>query len=315
MRNSGYTYIDRIAGRHAGLTVLEYYCAHHAHFTKTEWLERIESGQITRNKTALRPNESLSAGQILEYRRPPWEEPETAQDIRVLHDDDRVMIFDKPDGMPVLPGGMFLENSMVLTARRMFHSGMSPLHRLGRGTTGAIIFTKSAESASKFSALMRGRGISKIYLALAHGACLPDGFVIDSPIGRVPHKRLGSIHDITTSGKTSVTMCTTLARNHHDDTALLRINLVTGRTHQIRIHLAFAGHALLGDRFYAGAAGAAHDESGVSGNTLPGDPGYILHSWKLRYEDPFDGAVRETTAPPRSEIVDWLASTGYVLSE
>ncbi|MBL0175804.1 MAG: hypothetical protein IPP94_11145 [Ignavibacteria bacterium] len=94
------------------------------------------------------------------------------------------MVFDKPDGMPVLAGGLYLENAMVMLLRRTLDPALAPLHRLGRGTTGAILFTRTQEAAAAFSAMMRRREIEKTYLALVHGCVMPDAFTIDAPSGR-----------------------------------------------------------------------------------------------------------------------------------
>lgn len=305
--NNGHTYIDRIGNAHDGLPVIEYYALRHPHFTREEWLARIEAGMITCSDRALAPHDIVSSGSTLEYFRQPWEEPDVTNEIPVLLDNRHIVVFDKPDGMPVLPGGMYLENAMVSIVRRTVDPMLSPLHRLGRGTTGAIIFTRTTAAAAAFSRMMRRHEIDKTYLALVHGCGIPDAFVIDVPIGRVSHPRLGEIHDVTPTGKPSISACTTLARNGQEDSSLVLVTIPTGRTHQIRIHLAWARHPLVGDRFYLGLDRV---ESSNVPSSLPGDPGYILHAWKVRFISPFSGKERTIIAPVRREIVEWCARTG-----
>jgi 23S rRNA pseudouridine1911/1915/1917 synthase len=204
---------------------------------------------------------------------------------------------------------------MVMVVRRLHDAALSPLHRLGRGTTGAILFTRSHAVVVEFSRMMRMREIGKIYLALVHHADMPDEFTINTPIGRVPNARLGDIHDVSPHGKEAVSMCTVLARNTDDDTALVQVSILTGRTHQIRIHLASEGHPLVGDGFYRGRCNGSDDSDNRSNSVLPGDAGYILHSWRLRYKDPFTGHDTEVVAPVRREIVDWCERAGYAIED
>lgn len=313
MLNNGYTYADRILRHHAGMTVLEYYSIRHPHFTREEWRGRIESGLVTRAGIPLAPKDTLRERDVLHSFRAPWSEPDVPGDIAILKSDAHVMVFDKPDEMPVLPGGLYLENSMVMIVRKTHDASLSPLHRLGRGTTGAILFTRSHTAAAAFSRMMRMREIGKIYLALVHNADMPDEFTIRTPIGRVPDARLGDIHDVSPNGKEAVSMCSVLARNAGDDTALIRVSILTGRTHQIRIHLASEGHPLVGDRFYRGRAIGSETSDAHANTVLPSDPGYILHSWRLRYRDPFTASDVEVVAPVRSEIVEWCTRVGYAI--
>ena len=311
MMNNGYTYLDRISRAQHGCSALEYYVARHPHFTSAEWRERFRDGRITCAGIVLKEGDPLRAGQLLEYFRSPWAEPAVPGELPILFQSERVMVFDKPDSMPVIPGGEYLENSMVMAVRRRHGAALSPLHRLGRGTTGVILFTRTAEAAAAFSGMMRERRLQKTYLALVHGSEMPESFTVDTPIGRVPHARLGEIHDVAPQGKASISHCMVLARRAADDTALVQVIIPTGRTHQIRIHLASIGHPLLDDAFYLGPDAGGVLQSGAADTVLPGDAGYILHSWKLSYRDPFTDTETEIVAPVRKEIVKWkLESEG-----
>ncbi len=299
MMNHGYIYYDRVSHRDRGLTVLDFYATHHIHFTREEWQAVIEKDSILCEGRILRAEDRVKPGQLLEYHRPPWEEPEVSEKIEVLYEDGNIMVVDKPDTMPVLPGGRYLENSLVHVLRRRYGDELAPVHRLGRGTTGALLFTRSAESAAWYNARMRERAIGKIYLALVVGRDLPDTFEIHTPIGRVPHPRFGSCHDVSPTGKEAISHGVVLGRHPVRDEALVRVSILTGRTHQIRIHLASICHPLLGDRFYTGASTPPDPEA------LPGDAGYLLHSWELNLPCPDAEARIRVVAPPRAEMIAW----------
>ncbi len=104
-------------------------------------------------------------GDRLIYHRLPWEEPDAPTDFAILFEDNNVLVLSKPSGLPVLPGGFFLENTLLHLVRKRYGSTSSPLHRLGRGTSGAILFSRNAPAARSLARAMFERRILKVYLA------------------------------------------------------------------------------------------------------------------------------------------------------
>ena len=153
---------------------------------EAEWRRRIEAGQVFLNGLPALPDGTLTRGDTLLYHRPPWDEPDAPTDFAVLFEDEDVLALAKPSGLPVLPGGFFLENTLLYLVRRRFGAASSPLHRLGRGTSGAILFTRNPRSARSLAKAMFDRRILKVYLALASGTSMTDAFTVDAPIGPVP---------------------------------------------------------------------------------------------------------------------------------
>ncbi len=297
MVNCGYRYTDRISARFEGWTVLEYYVQRYGHSTPEEWLRRLRLGRILLNEKIVGHDHTICVGDVLHYDREPWEEPEAQQDFDVLSDTERWMVFDKPSGLPVLPGGGYLEHTMLHLARKRFGDAVAPVHRLGRGTTGAILFSRDPMSAAFLAAAMRERRIAKTYLTIVSGLPEEDYFQVDVPIGPVPHAYLGTVHAASASGKASVSHCRVLARNNETLCALVEVRIPTGRPHQIRIHCAAAGYPLQGDPLYI-LGGHPRSPGSDGAQAVPGDCGYILHSWKLEFPDPDDGSVRLIVAPP-----------------
>ena len=298
MKNFGYTYTDRIPRSDEGLTVAAFYTRRYPHFDEGTWRARIDAGTILRNGAKVVAEEILVRGDVLSYRRPPWEEPEAPVNFGVLFEDEDIIVLDKPSGLPVLPGGGFLETTLLHLARRRFGPLCSPLHRLGRGTSGAILFTRNAPTARILVRAMENRRIRKVYLALASGDVQPDGFTVEAPIGPVPNGSSHNVHAYSPGGRPSISHIRVLRRLPLENASLLEVTIPTGRPHQIRIHLAYAGFPLVGDPLYQ-TGGLPRFSLGDDGRpALPGDLGYHLHSWKIRFPHPTRGEDVEVVSPP-----------------
>ena len=143
---------------------------------------------------------------------------------------------------------------------------------------------------------MRERRIEKTYLAVVQGCPEADSFTVDAAIGRVPHPVLGGVFAASAEGKPSVSHCTVLRRDAQAGESLLEVRIPTGRPNQIRIHCAAAGYPLKGDPLYGvGGAPLSRTDGSVA---VPGDCGYILHSWRIRFPLPGGDAMHVVTAPP-----------------
>lgn len=302
MINNGYAYPDRIEPANAGLSVLAFYTRHYRHSTEAEWRAKIERGEVTLNGRPARPDDPLAAGDRLAYHRPPWDEPDAPADFGVLFEDTDVLVLAKPSGLPVLPGGFFLETTLLRLARRRFGPSASPLHRLGRGTSGAILFTRHHRAGRLLAKAMFERRILKVYLALASGTAMPDAFAVDVPIGPVPHRLPATVNAFRPGGRPSVSHVRVLRRDPQRGASLLEVTIPTGRPHQIRIHLAHAGHPLVGDPLYLPGGLPRADGLDDEWTTTPGATGYLLHSWKIRFPHPSRGEDVEIVSPPPAAL-------------
>jgi len=171
-----------------------------------------------------------------------------------------------------------------------------PMHRLGRDTSGVVLFARTASAREAVAALFRGRGVRKLYRALCSGHPERDLFTVDAPIGEVPYAPTGTIHAAAADGKAARSHVRVVERRGGAEPAsLVEVEIETGRPHQIRIHLAFAGHSLVGDPLY-GPGGLPFP----GGTAVPGDPGYLLHAMRLELAHPRTGApvVIECAPPP-----------------
>ncbi|HDT14315.1 MAG TPA: RluA family pseudouridine synthase [Candidatus Aminicenantes bacterium] len=302
MKNKGYRYPDRVFREDEGLSVAAFYALRYPHSTEAEWRLKIEAGDVLRNGLPAEADAILRHGDTLVYFRRPWEEPDAPADFGVLFEDDDVLVLSKPSGLPVLPGGFFLENTLLHLVRERYGNSCSPLHRLGRGTSGAIVFTRNRPAARSLARAMLERRIVKIYLALATGTSMPDAFTIDVPIGPVQHVLPATVNAYSPGGRPSTSRVRVLRRSSGRSASLVEVTIPTGRPHQIRIHLAHAGYPLVGDPLYA--KGGLPRTDGVDDElaTTPGATGYLLHSWKIRFPHPFRGEEVEAVSPPPAAL-------------
>ena len=291
--NAGFVYRDRIGPEAGGQSVLAYLTGRYRHTSEAEWRSRIAAGEVWLEEAAAEPATLLRRGQSLVWRRPPWQEPAVPLAYAVLHRDESLMAVAKPRGLPTVPAGGFLEHTLLHLVRASTPRAV-PLHRLGRGTSGIVLFALTAGARRAVSGAWREGRVDKTYRALVAGVPRADSFSVESPIGPVPHPRLGLVHAASPRGKPALSHVRVLAR--HGDRAVVEVRIPTGRPHQIRIHLAVAGHPLVGDPMY-GCGGTVLPEPG-----LPGDGGYRLHAHRLALGHPFTGRRLELECAPPKEL-------------
>ena len=291
--NDGYSYrevlkLAQLSGPQTP-TVLAYLSRRYPHSSAAEWQVRLATGEVTLAGQTATGQEPLCSGQELVWNRPPWSEPDAPLHFEVVHDDPALLAVIKPSGLPTLPGGGFLNHTLLHLVRQQV-PGARPLHRLGRGTSGLVLFARTQQAASLLSRKWREHEVHKTYLALAAGTAHQLTYDVLVAIGPVPHPRLGTVYAACPEGKPSRSVATVLEQRA--DSVLFSVDILTGRPHQIRIHLASIGHPLLGDPLYAPGGLPRAELPG-----LPGDGGYLLHASRLEFTHPFTGRRTELHAP------------------
>jgi 23S rRNA pseudouridine1911/1915/1917 synthase len=287
--NSGWTYREQVGPDAEGLTVVEFLAATRPHSTIEEWARRLERGEIEIDGARVCASAVLHAGQVIAWHRPPWDEAAVPTNYDIVYEDDAIVAVDKPGGLPTMPAGGFLNHTLLAMVREKYAEA-SPLHRLGRHTSGLVLFARTRGAASALAHAWRDRRVKKTYRALALGETRTEMFVIDAPIGPVPHPRLGTVQAATDGGKPSHSVAVVLEGGHNR--TLFQVDITTGRPHQIRIHLAYAGHPLIGDPLYESGGGLKRDPG------LPGDGGYLLHAERLQFAHPVSGKPMSLRAAP-----------------
>ncbi len=289
MLNRGYAYSTIISGKYRGQnnqqTLLSHLASLYPHSTPQAWQQKLNHGEVTLNGVTATGSEAVTLGQTLVWNRPPWIEPDAPQHFEILFEDSHLLAVNKPSGLPTLPGGGFMENTLLRLVQKQMPNA-NPVHRLGRATTGIVLFAKTSQAASVLFANWNTPKIEKIYRALAQNlaptSAQQDAYEILTPIGLVPHPLIGSVWAAHPSGKPSRSVAKVISRGI--DTTTFEVSLHSGRPHQIRIHLASIGHPLVGDPLY-----------GLNGQPLetlpglPGDGGYFLHAQYLKFHHPISG--------------------------
>jgi 23S rRNA pseudouridine1911/1915/1917 synthase len=263
----------------------------------------ISAGHLTGASGSLRANAMVGPGTTLRLELPPAEpadiEAEPGIELRVVYEDDDLLIVDKPSGLVVHPApghpSGTLVNALLGRDGGREYGGIAGVqrpgivHRLDRDTSGLLIVAKRDSSQAALMAQLKARRIKKTYLALVQGNVSAAIGRIEAPIGRDPRHRtrMGVVPD----GRPSVTGYR--VRERFVGWTLLEVDLVTGRTHQIRVHLDAIGHPVAGDRVYG---------TGTSRKGPEGLGRLFLHAWRLELASPSDGHLIRATAPLPPEL-------------
>lgn len=214
--------------------------------------------------------------------------------IDILYEDDCLAVINKPCGMVVHPAAGNESGTLVNALLYHLH-GLSGIggtlrpgivHRLDKDTSGVLLVAKSDESHLKLSEAFQNRMITKEYVAIAEGHFKHETGVIDAPIGR--HLKDRKKMAVDPQGRNAITEYQVV--DDLSKASYVRINLITGRTHQIRVHFSYIGHPVLGDRIYG------------SKNAQNAAPRLMLHARKISFHHPITGAEMYFEAPIPNEF-------------
>ena len=275
-------------------------------YSRSRIQQWIRNGRVLVNGAAARASYLLRGGESIQVEPaepPPLRaEPEEIP-LTILYEDDDVVAVDKPAGMVVHAGAGVHSGTLVNALLHRFGalSGVGGelrpgiVHRLDRYTSGVILVAKNDAAHRKLAAQFSARRVEKVYLALVHGAVKQESGVIDRPIARDPIHRTRMTARLR-DGRPAHTEYRVTARL--PGFTFLEVKIGTGRTHQIRVHLASIGHPVAGDTLYGAPAQA------------PGRPAlgrYFLHAHRIRFFRPADGEPVTVVSPLPRELEDWMA--------
>lgn len=289
--NGGYVYRHVVDSVSNGRELVDYHAARFHQFDREGWRAHAQAGRLRINGVPVREGRRVATGDAIEYHREPWDEPDVDVAFQVVFEDEHVLVVDKPSGLQVLPAGPFFEHTLLRQVRASDASraDASPVHRLGRGTSGLVLLGKSALARSVLSRQFRDFEPRKTYVAQVDAAEFDerrfgpgrDGTIARFPLERVPHGPLW-IHVASTRGKASTTRVRVLRRAEGGTPWLVAAQPITGRPDQIRVHLAALGMPIAGDPLFGPGGKAISDAP-------PGLGGYRLHAAALAFPHPLHG--------------------------
>ena len=266
----------------------------------------IEEGLVKLNGNACRRSDSVRLGDSIRYTVPEAKTVELVPEdipLEIVYEDEDICVVNKPRGMVVHPA--VGNESGTLVNALLFHFGdlssiggeIRPgiVHRIDKMTSGLLVVAKNDTAHERLARQFADHSAHRSYIALVAGNIKEDSGTVDAPIGRHPTERKRMA--VVENGRRAVTHYRVLYR--FSNVTVLALELETGRTHQIRVHMAYIHHPVVGDQVYSGGK-----------NTL-GMEGQALHGWRLQLKHPLTGEAMSFVAPLPDDMQLAIKRLGY----
>ena len=286
-----YKYI--VKNEDKGKRLDRYVTEQNAEITRTAVQRLIDEKNILVNGKEQKASYKVNENDVVEVEIPEPKKIEIKAEnipIEVIYEDSDIVVVNKPKGMVVHPGNGNLDGTLVNAIMAKCGDSLSGIggeirpgivHRIDKDTSGLLIVAKNDKAHVNLSEQIKAHKVKKTYIALVRGVVRENEATIDMPIGRskTDRKKMAVCKD----GKNAITHIKVLKRWEHY--TLLQVNIETGRTHQIRVHLSYIGYPIIGDYTYSNGK----NEFGVVGQ--------CLHAQKLEFKHPITNKIVELEAP------------------
>ena len=288
----------KISAKHGGQTLLEVLCGIFPQLPLEHWQDRIARQLLLdANRQPVTGDRRVRSGERYFHRMPATSEPDVNVAIRILHEDEALVVLNKPAPLPVHPSGRFNRNTLQSILNRVYHpQKLRPIHRLDANTTGIILFARTRHYAGLLQSQFATGNVEKFYLARIQGHPPENQFTCDAPIGNCTISLGGRAVD--EEGAVARTEFRVRQR-FPDGTSLVEAQPITGRTNQIRVHLWHLGFPLVGEQTYL-----PNPQLGDTQTHAIGDPPLCLQSQRISFQHPLTGerTIFECPAPAWAEI-------------
>jgi len=283
-----------------GIRLDKYLCQQLPELSRAQVQRLIADGRVKVNHRTHKSSYKLNAGELLTVMLPHTTNQLSPEDIPVtiIYEDDDLLVVDKPAGLTVHPAPGHPSHTLVnaiLPHLATFPGNMlrpGIVHRLDKDTSGLMVVAKNHVTYTHLINQFKTRAVTKFYQVLVTGRLTPETGAIDAPIGRDPRHRQRMA--IVADGRPARSDYSVV--KYIDDFSLLEVRPHTGRTHQIRVHLAAIGHPVVGDKIY--------------GVKSPGFPRQFLHASRLGFTLPSTGQYTEFTSPLPADLAEALTAVG-----
>ncbi|MCB0401801.1 MAG: RluA family pseudouridine synthase [Flavobacteriales bacterium] len=263
--------------KYEGLNIIDFFCYAVPRSTPEHWREKVVTGNLKVNNHPVSPDYTVSAGDLTSHISEPRTEPDVNINIDLIYACPDFWVLNKPSPLPMHASGRFVRNTLIHILELAFpDEDFKMIHRIDANTTGIVVVGKNREAANFLRQQFENKSIRKEYLALVEGVVTNDQMNLLQSIGQEVVS--GGGRKIDTTGKKAETGIEVLERRENE--TLLKVTPLTGRTNQIRLHLAESGHPIVGD------LGHKNPKYFENNPFTYDDDSLFLHAYKITLQHP-----------------------------
>jgi len=294
--------------RYRGWTVLDFLADRFPYLDRELWENRLASGRIRLNGSVVDNAAVVGTGDDVEYTIE-IVEPAVDFSYEIVHEDDDLLVVSKSGNLPVHASGKFIRNTLIARLREGLGSNLNLAHRIDRETSGLVVLTRNKDAARAMGAAFAEGRVEKHYVAIVRGEPERATFSVDAPLGRI-----GKRHPVPRSivdrkhGKPARTLFR--LREKIGGVSVVEATPLTGRTNQVRAHLEYAGHPVIGDKTYGMPARLLREFLEDPGAPRVREhlilPRHALHHARIRFLHPASGTPIGLTASLPPDMADFI---------